>query len=87
MRGDRRSATLRELAAECVALAERTIDPDTRVALLMIAQKWIVMANGGVKAWPSSNDIGQGAQVDRLMHATPCDWNSAMSHAFPPSIP
>jgi hypothetical protein len=59
MQGDRRSATFRELAAECVALAERTMDPDTRIALLMIAQKWIVMANGGVKAWPPLDDMGQ----------------------------
>jgi hypothetical protein len=48
MEGDRRSATLRELAAECVALAERTIDPDARTALLVIAQKWIAIANGGI---------------------------------------
>jgi hypothetical protein len=46
MPGDHHCDTLRELAAECVALAERTIDPDIRVELLIIAQKWIVMANG-----------------------------------------
>jgi hypothetical protein len=45
MQGDRHADTLRELAAECVALAEYTIDPDIRVELLMIAQKWIAMAN------------------------------------------
>jgi hypothetical protein len=45
MRGDRHADTLRELAAECVALAEYTIDPDIRVELLIIAQKWIAMAN------------------------------------------
>jgi hypothetical protein len=45
MPGDRRPDTLRELAAECVALAERTIDPDFRIELLIIAQKWIAMAN------------------------------------------
>jgi hypothetical protein len=59
MQGDRGSATHREMAAECVALAERTIDPDTRVALLLIAQKWIVIANGGVNAWPPLHDMGQ----------------------------
>ena len=48
MQGDRRPGALRELAAECVALAERTIDPDIRVELLIIAQKWIAMANSRV---------------------------------------
>ena len=43
MPGDHHSDALRELASECVALAERTIDPDIRVELLMIAQKWITM--------------------------------------------
>jgi hypothetical protein len=46
MPGAHRSDTLSELAAECVTLAERTIDPDIRVELLLIAQKWIAMANG-----------------------------------------
>jgi hypothetical protein len=50
MPGDHHSDALRELASECVALAERTIDPDIRVELLMIAQKWITMANGRVAA-------------------------------------
>ena len=45
MPGDRHPDLLRELAAECVALAERTVDPDYRVELLMIAQKWVAMAN------------------------------------------
>jgi hypothetical protein len=36
---------LREAAGECVALAERTAKSDARVALLIIAQKWIAMAN------------------------------------------
>ena len=45
MQGDRHPDALRELAAECVALAERTIDPDIRVELLIIAQKWIAMAH------------------------------------------
>ena len=48
MQGDRHPDALRELAAECVALAERTIDPDIRVELLIIAQKWIAMANSRV---------------------------------------
>ena len=46
MSGDHSSDPLRKLAAECVALAERTNDPNTRAELLMIAQKWITMANG-----------------------------------------
>ena len=45
MPGDRHPDLLRELAAECVALAERIVDPDYRVELLMIAQKWVAMAN------------------------------------------
>jgi hypothetical protein len=45
MQGDRHTDMLGGLAAECVALAERTIDPDFRVELLIIAQKWITMAN------------------------------------------
>jgi hypothetical protein len=45
---DRSSATLRGLAIECVTLAERTIDPDSRIALLIIAQKWISIANNRV---------------------------------------
>ena len=46
MPDDHHADTLRELAAECVALAERTADPNIRVELLLIAQKWIAMANG-----------------------------------------
>ena len=45
MPGGRHPDLLRELAAECVALAERIVDPDYRVELLMIAQKWVAMAN------------------------------------------
>jgi hypothetical protein len=56
MQGDRRPDTLRELAAECVALAERTIDPDIRVELLMIAQKWITMANGRIAVTEPSDE-------------------------------
>ena len=44
--GDHYSDALRELATECVALAKRTTDPNIRVELLLIAQKWIAMANG-----------------------------------------
>jgi hypothetical protein len=44
MPGDHPDA-LRELATECVALAERTADSNIRVELLLIAQKWIAMAN------------------------------------------
>ena len=46
MPGDHYSDALRELATECVALAKRTTDPNIRVELLLIAQKWIAMANG-----------------------------------------
>jgi hypothetical protein len=45
MPADDRSDPLRELATECVALAERTTDPAIRAKLLLIAQKWITMAN------------------------------------------
>jgi hypothetical protein len=45
------------LAAECVALAERTTDPDIRVELLMIAQKWIAMANGRVAVTELSDEV------------------------------
>jgi hypothetical protein len=62
MQGNRRSAALRKLAAECVALAERTIDPDTRVGLLMIAQKWIVMANDSVTTYPLLDDISHAPE-------------------------
>ena len=48
---------LRELAAECVALAERTTDPDTRVELLIIAQKWIAMANARVAITERSDEV------------------------------
>jgi hypothetical protein len=57
MQGDRHPDTLRELAAECVALAERTTDPDIRVELLMIAQKWITMANGRVAVTEPSDQV------------------------------
>jgi hypothetical protein len=56
MQGDRHPDTLRELAAECVALAERTIDPDIRVELLIIAQKWIAMANGRIAVTEPSDE-------------------------------
>ena len=46
MPGDHHPDALRELATECVALAERTADPNIRVELLLIAQKWIAIANG-----------------------------------------
>jgi hypothetical protein len=57
MQGDRHPDTLRELAVECVALAERTIDPDIRVELLIIAQKWIAMANSRVAVTELSDEI------------------------------
>ena len=47
---------MRELAAERVALAERTIDPDIRAELLMIAQKWITMANGRLAVTERSDE-------------------------------
>jgi hypothetical protein len=46
MPDDHHPDALRELATECVALAERTADPNIRVELLLIAQKWITIANG-----------------------------------------
>jgi hypothetical protein len=48
---------LRELAAECVALAERTTDPVARVELLIIAQKWITMANARVAITERSDEV------------------------------
>jgi hypothetical protein len=45
---DRGSATFSRMAVECVALARRTIDLDSRIALLTIAQKWIAIANNRV---------------------------------------
>ena len=65
MQGDRHPDTLRELAAECVALAERTTDPDIRVELLMIAQKWITMANGRVAVTEPIGRDTLGAKVGR----------------------
>jgi hypothetical protein len=58
MQGERPSSAprLRELAAECVALAERTIDLNARAALLMIAQKWMEMANGRVAMDPALDE-------------------------------
>jgi hypothetical protein len=40
-----------------VALAERTTDPDIRVELLMIAQKWIAMANSRVAVTELSDEV------------------------------
>jgi hypothetical protein len=57
MPGDRHPDTLRELAVECVALAERTVDPDFRVELLIIAQKWVAMANAREPAAQLSDAI------------------------------
>jgi hypothetical protein len=56
MSADHRSNPLRELAAECVALAERTNDLGLRVELLMIAQKWVTMANGRVAVTEPSDE-------------------------------
>ena len=57
MQGDRHPDALRELAAECVALAERTTDPDARFELLIIAQKWIAMANARAALTEPSDEI------------------------------
>ena len=54
---DRHPDAFRVLAAECVALAEHSTDPDIRVELLMIAQKWITMANGRVAVTELSDEI------------------------------
>ena len=56
MSADHRSNPLRELAAECVTLAERTNDLALRVELLMIAQKWVTMANGRVAVTEPSDE-------------------------------
>ena len=56
MSAHHRSNPLRELAAECVALAERTNDLGLRVELLMIAQKWVTMANGRVAVTEPSDE-------------------------------
>jgi hypothetical protein len=57
MQGDRHPDALRELAAECVALGERTTDPDIRVELLIIARKWIAMANARAALTEPSDEI------------------------------
>ena len=54
---DRHPDAFGVLAAECVALAERSIDPDIRVELLIIAQKWITMANGRVAVTELSDEV------------------------------
>jgi hypothetical protein len=56
MSGDHRSNPLRKLAAECVALAKRSNDPAVRVELLMIAQKWVTMANGRLAVTEPSDE-------------------------------
>jgi hypothetical protein len=35
-------------AAECLALAQKTDDPGTRITLLTMAQKWLDLANGAL---------------------------------------
>ncbi len=45
-----RADEFRQAAAECVALAKATIDPGTRVSLLMMAQKWLDIANDALAA-------------------------------------
>jgi hypothetical protein len=57
MQGDRHPDALRELAADCVALAERTTEPAARAELLIIAQKWIAMANDRAAVDPPSDEI------------------------------
>jgi hypothetical protein len=34
------------MARECLALAQKTVDPSTRVNLLTMAQRWFTRANG-----------------------------------------
>ena len=41
-----RSDEFRQMANECLALAQKTTDPSTRVSLLTMAQKWFTRANG-----------------------------------------
>jgi hypothetical protein len=36
----------RQAAAECLAIARSTTDPDTRFKLLTMAQRWFDMASG-----------------------------------------
>jgi len=45
-----RADEFRQAAVECVALAKATIDPGTRVSLLMMAQKWLDIANDALAA-------------------------------------
>ena len=66
MPGGRHPDLLRELAAECVALAERTVDPDYRVELLMIAQKWVAKANDREAVAPAVGCDKLGAKVGRV---------------------
>jgi hypothetical protein len=41
-----RSDEYRNAAAECIAMARNSTDPDTRLQLLTMAQKWLDLANG-----------------------------------------
>ena len=75
MQGDHHPDTLRELAAECVALAERTIDPDIHVELLIIAPKWIAMANDRDAVTQLSYKMKLGAKVGRVSKMADC-WIS-----------
>jgi hypothetical protein len=40
------SDQFRQMARECLALAQKTVDPSTRVNLLTMAQRWFTRANG-----------------------------------------
>jgi hypothetical protein len=45
-----RAEEFRQAAAECVGLANATTDSGTRVSLLMMAQKWLDIANDALAA-------------------------------------
>jgi hypothetical protein len=52
---DQQEARYRLAAAECLERAARVKDPNTRVGLLVIAQKWLDMASLGTNeggSWP-----------------------------------
>ena len=52
-----RSDEYRKAASDCLALARGTIDAGTRASLLLMAQKWLDMANGTPSAGTSLDAV------------------------------
>jgi hypothetical protein len=53
---DDRAGARRKLAAECLAMAQRTSDLKLRAALLRMAQRWLDLANDEFN--PAEPDLG-----------------------------